>query len=66
MSAGFPSSTRAAFARSVPVIDLRLICTEPADYANPIEPSVQGGQKIASAIAGWLLGRGPRAAVVSR
>ena len=28
-----------------PVIDLRSICTEPDDYANEIEPSVQGGQK---------------------
>jgi hypothetical protein len=42
--------TRAAFSRSVPVIDLRLICSEPADYANPIEPSVAGGEKIAGAI----------------
>ena len=30
---------RAAFSRGVPLIDLRLICTEAADYANPIEPS---------------------------
>ena len=42
--------TRAAFGRGLPLIDLRLICNEPADYANPIEPSVQGGAKIASAI----------------
>jgi hypothetical protein len=42
--------TRAAFARGLPLIDLRLICNEPADYANPIEPSVQGGAKIVSAI----------------
>jgi len=33
-------------------IDLRTICTEPADYANPIEPSGQGGFKIARAICG--------------
>jgi hypothetical protein len=32
-------------------IDLRLVCTQPGDYANPIEPSDQGGQKIARAIA---------------
>jgi hypothetical protein len=32
------------------VIDLRLVCTEPADYANPIEPSSGGGEKIARAI----------------
>lgn len=43
--------TRAAFARGLDVIDLRLICDDPADYANPIEPSAQGGEKIARAIA---------------
>jgi hypothetical protein len=48
--------TRAAFARGVPVVDLRLVCTEPGDYANPIEPSVAGGAKIARAIAAHLLG----------
>jgi hypothetical protein len=42
---------RAAFARSVDVIDLRLVCTDAADYANPIEPSGSGGKKIAGAIA---------------
>ena len=42
---------RAAFARRLPVIDLRFICTEAADYANPIEPSGPGGRKIAEAIA---------------
>jgi len=31
-------------------IDLRLVCTSPDDYANPIEPSDLGGQKIARAI----------------
>jgi hypothetical protein len=43
--------TRQAFERRLPVIDLRLICNEPDDYANPIEPSSQGGEKIAAAIA---------------
>ena len=43
--------TRAAFARGLPLIDLRLVCDDPADYANPIEPSVRGGAKIAAAIA---------------
>jgi hypothetical protein len=33
------------------VLELRSICTEPADYANPIEPSGQGGLKIARAIS---------------
>lgn len=32
------------------VIELRNICTKPADYANPIEPSSIGGRKIAQAI----------------
>jgi lysophospholipase L1-like esterase len=43
--------TREAFARRLPLIDLRLICNEPDDYANPIEPSAKGGDKIATAIA---------------
>ena len=43
--------TRAAFARNLPLIDLRLICNEDTDFANPIEPSVKGGAKIAAAIA---------------
>jgi lysophospholipase L1-like esterase len=43
--------TRAAFARGLSLIDLRLICNQDGDYANPIEPSVQGGAKIARAIA---------------
>lgn len=38
----------------VAVIDLRLICDQAADYANPIEPSDAGGRKIARAVAGTL------------
>jgi lysophospholipase L1-like esterase len=45
--------TRTAFALGAALIDLRLICDEDEDYANPIEPSVRGGNKIASAIAAW-------------
>jgi hypothetical protein len=39
--------------RSLPLLDLRLACTEAADYAScsPIEPSAQGGRKIAAIIA---------------
>jgi hypothetical protein len=44
---------RTAFARRLPVLDLRLICDSPADYANPIEPSVAGGEKIAAVIVAW-------------
>jgi lysophospholipase L1-like esterase len=39
-----------AFLAGVPLIDLRLICTESADYANEIEPSEAGGEKIAETI----------------
>jgi lysophospholipase L1-like esterase len=44
---------REAGRRGLPVLDLRLVCTEPADYAgaSPIEPSAQGGHKIAATIA---------------
>jgi hypothetical protein len=45
---------RVAFEHSLRIIDLRLICTESSDYANPIEPSGRGGQKIAQAIARCL------------
>jgi GDSL-like Lipase/Acylhydrolase family len=48
--------TRAAFADGAGLIDLRLICDRDEDYANPIEPSVRGGDKIASAIAAWAAG----------
>jgi lysophospholipase L1-like esterase len=41
---------RVAFERRLSVIDLRLVCNEPSDYANPIEPSSRGGAKIARAI----------------
>ena len=45
------SIIRAAFDRGLPLLDLRLVCTEAGDYANPIEPSARGGEKIARAIA---------------
>jgi hypothetical protein len=41
--------TREAFLRGLTLIDLRLIFDNDADFANPIEPSVQGGMKIARA-----------------
>ena len=59
---------RAAFERGLQVIDLRLICNESADYANPIEPSSHGGAKIADAIARAVGARqdtAPRTAVVA-
>jgi hypothetical protein len=45
---------RHAFARGLPVLDLRLICDRDEDYANPIEPSSIGGAKIADAIVRLL------------
>jgi hypothetical protein len=45
---------RVAFEQGLRVIDLRLVCNEAADYANPIEPSGRGGRKIAQAIARCL------------
>jgi lysophospholipase L1-like esterase len=41
---------REAAAAGIPIIDLRLVCGEDDDFANPIEPSSQGGWKIAGAI----------------
>jgi lysophospholipase L1-like esterase len=46
--------TRAAFESGLPLIDLRLVCDEDSDYANPIEPSEAGGAKIARAIVGLV------------
>jgi len=50
--------TRAAFSRGLALVDLRLVCSDPGDYANPIEPSVAGGEKIAAAILAAVQGRG--------
>lgn len=59
---------RAAIRERLRVIDLRLVCCEPGDYANPIEPSVQGGARIAGAIARAVGAAGadpaPRTAIV--
>ena len=41
---------REAITHGLPVLDLRLICSEAKDYANEIEPGVAGGQKIAAGI----------------
>jgi lysophospholipase L1-like esterase len=48
------SIVRAAFVHGLPLLDLRLICDERGDYANPIEPSAQGGEKIAQAITEFV------------
>ena len=41
---------RVALDKQLKVIDLRRVCNGATDYANPIEPSVIGGEKIAQAI----------------
>lgn len=40
-----------ASSAGLPLIDLRLVCNAPTDYANEIEPSATGGAKIGAAIA---------------
>lgn len=54
---------REAVQRRLPVLDLRVVCSEPDDYAScsPIEPSAQGGARIAAAI-GALVDAQPTAA----
>jgi hypothetical protein len=42
---------RAALVHGTPLLDLRFVCTEESDYADPIEPSARGGEKIAAAVA---------------
>jgi hypothetical protein len=42
---------RAAIDLGIDALELRSVCTDPADYANAIEPSSPGGLKIANAIS---------------
>lgn len=49
---------RIAHAFGRPVLELRHIFTEEDDYANPIEPSNKGGEKLAHEIAAWGLNDG--------
>jgi len=59
--------TREAFSHALSLIDLRLICDSDDDFANPIEPSVRGGQKIARAVARFAMRNGtPRSEVIAR
>jgi lysophospholipase L1-like esterase len=48
--------TRAAASRGWPLLDLRVIFSEPGDYANAIEPGAQGGKKLARAIVAAIEG----------
>lgn len=54
---------REAGQRGLPILDLRLVCAEPADYADssPVEPSAEGGRKIAAAIAALVRSQNPTA-----
>jgi hypothetical protein len=49
---------REAIRWGLPVLDLRMICTDPTDYSNlsPIEPSERGGAKIVAGIVRVLAG----------
>ena len=46
---------RQAFGAGIPLIDLRLTCNQPQDYANAIEPSSVGGEKIVNVIMNLVL-----------
>ena len=51
---------RTAIQHRLPVLDLRMLCTEPGDYSvkSPIEPSSQGGAKIAERMVAAVVGQG--------
>jgi hypothetical protein len=49
---------RTASRLGLDVLELRSICTDPADFVKQIEPSPQGAEKIANAIAGLVNGDG--------
>lgn len=48
--------TRTALEFDVPILDLRTLLSEASDYSgvSPIEPSEEGGAKIAAALAEWV------------
>lgn len=43
--------------QKIPTIDLRLVCTGPDDFSaeSDIEPSAQGGEKIARLLSSWAM-----------
>jgi hypothetical protein len=47
---------RVAIELGLRVIDLRAVCAKTEDYANPIEPSSVGGEKIARVMAALVTG----------
>ena len=42
------------------ILDTRILCADASDFANPIEPSAKGGQKIAKGISAWLSSISPQ------
>lgn len=48
---------RAAIQHGLPVLDLRMVCTEADDYSeiSPIEPSSKGGEKLAAKLVAAVL-----------
>ena len=55
--------TREAARRRLPVLDIRVLFDEDADFANPIEPSAQGSAKLARGVLGIVQGHAPGAAL---
>jgi hypothetical protein len=53
----------AALEYGLDMIELRRVCNHAEDYANPIEPSVIGGQKIAGAILSHVLAADTRVGI---
>lgn len=47
---------RVGIESGLPIIDLRFVCSSKSDYANPIEPSSDGGAKIARTIVNLVAG----------
>ena len=45
---------RTAIQNRLPVLDMRLVCTDAEDFSHEIEPSEAGGTKIAAAIERYL------------
>jgi lysophospholipase L1-like esterase len=58
--------TREVFSHAITLIDLRLICDRDEDFANPIEPSVAGGAKIAGAITRFVASSSSQSTVIAR
>lgn len=55
---------RVGFECGLTIIDLRFVCSNAEDYANPIEPSSIGGRKIARCILDSVIQRQERSARV--